>query len=80
MSRLARFILPGIPHHVTQRGNGRQQTFFGADDYAAYRDLLGLHCAAHGVAVWEFRGQGNSGGIPGTVYLIGGYGDSCNNP
>jgi putative transposase len=32
MARLARFIIPGIPHHVTQRGNGRQQTFFGDDD------------------------------------------------
>ncbi|MGC6327883.1 transposase [Rhizorhabdus sp. FW153] len=54
MARLARFILPGTPHHVTQRGNGRQQTFFGDDDYAAYRDLLAEHCAAHGVAVWSW--------------------------
>jgi len=42
MARLARFVLPGIPHHVTQRGNGRQQVFFGDDDYAAYRNLLAL--------------------------------------
>jgi putative transposase len=28
MALLARTILPGIPHHVTQRGNGRQQTLF----------------------------------------------------
>ena len=27
-------------HHVTQRGNGRQQTFFSEADHAAYRDLL----------------------------------------
>lgn len=54
MARLARFVLPGTPHHVTQRGNGRQQTFFSDEDYAAYRDLLGLHCAAHGVAVWSW--------------------------
>ena len=52
MARLARYVVPGIPHHVTQRGNGRQQTFFGDGDYAAYRDLLGKHCASHGVAVW----------------------------
>lgn len=43
MARLARFVLPGIPHHVTQRGNGRQQTFFDDSDYAAYRDLLRHH-------------------------------------
>ena len=27
MARLARIVLPGIPYHVTQRGNRRQQTF-----------------------------------------------------
>lgn len=54
MARLARFVLPGIPHHVTQRGNGRQQTFFGDGDYAAYRELLREQCAAHGVAVWSW--------------------------
>jgi hypothetical protein len=28
-------VIPGLPHHVTQRGNRRQQTFFCAEDYAA---------------------------------------------
>ena len=54
MARLARYVIPGVPHHVTQRGNGRQQTFFSDADYAAYRDLLAKHCAAHGVAVWSW--------------------------
>ena len=54
MARLARFIIPGIPHHVTQRGNGRQRTFFSDDDYALYRDLLREHAAASGVAVWSW--------------------------
>ncbi len=54
MARLARFIIPGIPHHVTQRGNGRQKTFFGDDDYRLYRDLLARECAAHRVAVWSW--------------------------
>jgi putative transposase len=40
MARLARAVFPGHPHHVTQRGNGRQQTFFSDADYALYRDLL----------------------------------------
>jgi len=26
MARLARLVIPGLPHHVTRRGNGRQQT------------------------------------------------------
>jgi putative transposase len=40
LARLARIVLPGIPYHVTQRGNRRQQTFFEDGDFALYRDLL----------------------------------------
>lgn len=54
MARLARIVLPDLPHHVTQRGNGRQQTFFGPDDYALYRDLLGRECRAASVEVWAW--------------------------
>ena len=54
MARLARFVVPGVPHHITQRGNGRQTTFFYDADYVAYRNLLAEHCAAHGVAVWSW--------------------------
>jgi RHS repeat-associated protein len=43
-----------LPHHVTQRGNGRSQTFFGDADYALYRDLLAEHAAAAGVEVWAW--------------------------
>jgi putative transposase len=46
MARLPRVVVPGLPHHVTQRGNRRQQTFFGDDDYAEYRRLLSLSCRA----------------------------------
>jgi putative transposase len=54
MARLARVVIPGYPHHVTQRGNGRARTFFGDADYALYRDLLGQHCRAAGVEVWAW--------------------------
>ena len=40
MARLPRLVLPGIPYHLTQRGNRRAQTFFEQADYALYRDLL----------------------------------------
>jgi putative transposase len=40
MSRLARVVIPGLAHHVTQRGNGRQQVFFSDADYARYLRLL----------------------------------------
>ena len=40
MARLARLVVPGLPHHVTQRGNRRAPTFFEEGDYALYRDML----------------------------------------
>lgn len=52
MARLARIILPHVPHHVTQRGNGRTQTFFDQADYRLYRDQLTHHCRQHGVGIW----------------------------
>lgn len=52
MARLARAVFPGHPHHVTQRGNGRAQTFFRDQDYRLYRDLLAEHAAAADVEVW----------------------------
>lgn len=54
MARLARAVFPDLPHHVTQRGNGRAQTFFSEDDYRAYRDLLAEHAQAAGVKVWSW--------------------------
>ena len=54
MARLARVVIPGIPHHVTQRGNGRARVFFGDRDYAFYRDLLADSCAEAAVAVWSW--------------------------
>ncbi len=45
MARLARVVVPHLPHHVTQRGNGRQRVFFGDDDYALYLKLLQAACA-----------------------------------
>ena len=34
MARLARVVVPGVAHHVTQRGNRRQPTFFQEEDYS----------------------------------------------
>jgi len=28
MPRIARVVIPGLPHHVTQRGNRREAVFF----------------------------------------------------
>ena len=54
MARLARLIIPGLPHHVTQRGNGRQRVFFSDGDYKLYRDLLMENCRLAHVACWAW--------------------------
>jgi putative transposase len=54
MARLARVVVPGVAHHVTQRGNRRQPTFFQEDDYRAYLELLGEGCGRCGVEVWAY--------------------------
>jgi putative transposase len=40
MGRIARLIMPGWPHHVTQRGNNRQPVFFNDRDREMYLELL----------------------------------------
>ena len=40
MARLARLVLPAVPHHVTQRGNRRLPVFFGDEDRQAYLQLI----------------------------------------
>jgi len=54
MARLARVVAAGVAHHVTQRGNRRQQVFFSAEDSRTYLSLLADGCRAAGVAVWAY--------------------------
>ena len=54
MARLARVVVPDCPHHITQRGNRRQPTFFCEDDYRAYLDLLVEWCGKHEVRIWAY--------------------------
>jgi putative transposase len=54
MARIARVVVPGVPHHITQRGNRRQQTFFCEEDYAAYLALMAHWCGRCGVEVWAY--------------------------
>ncbi|PCI10747.1 MAG: transposase [Thiotrichales bacterium] len=44
MARMARVVIPGIPHHITQRGNRRQKVFFMDSDYQYYKELLSEFC------------------------------------
>lgn len=52
MARLPRLVIPGQPHHVTQRGNRRAQTFFEDGDYALYESLLSEAAQKAGADIW----------------------------
>ncbi len=54
MARLARVVVPGLPHHVTQRGNHREAVFFGDDDYRAYLDLISRAAKASETEIWAY--------------------------
>lgn len=54
MARIARVVAPGLPHHITQRGNRRQQTFFVEQDYQVYLDLMAEGCERFGVEIWAY--------------------------
>jgi REP element-mobilizing transposase RayT len=54
MARFARVVVPGIPHHITQRGNRRQTTFFNDRDYLAYIELMAEWCEHHDVEIWAY--------------------------
>ena len=41
---MARVVVAFYPHHVTQRGNRRQQVFFGDGDYATCVELMSEIC------------------------------------
>ena len=50
---MARAVVPGVAHYVTQRGN-RRKVFFGAGDYALYLALLAEGCERAGVEVLAY--------------------------
>jgi putative transposase len=54
MARLARIVVPGLPHHITQRGNRREAIFFEDGDHEIYLDLLAEQTLKAGVAVWAY--------------------------
>jgi putative transposase len=54
MARLPRVVVPGFPHHVTQRGSRRQATFFVPEDYRLYLGMLADRLADAGVQLWAY--------------------------
>ena len=54
MARLARVVVPGVPHHVSQRGNHREAVFFNDGDYRAYLELITSAAKATGTEIWAY--------------------------
>ncbi len=54
MPRIARLVVPGYPHHVTQRGNRRQRTFFQTDDYLKYLSFIAAAKPKAGCDIWAY--------------------------
>ena len=51
MPRRPRVVIPGVPHHVTQRGNDRQPVFFSTANRSLYLSLLARHSARYGTKI-----------------------------
>lgn len=54
MPRLARTVCARVPHHITQRGNRREQVFFADDDRAAYLSWLKEYAEKHDVDILAY--------------------------
>jgi putative transposase len=68
MARHARIVVPGAPHHVTQRGNRRERAcakpelrcgegrpiFFEDGDQEVYRDLLAEQAERRRAVAWAY--------------------------
>lgn len=54
MPRAARIVIPGIPHHITQRGNRCQRVFFSDDDKALYLRFLSKRAEKSGLILWAY--------------------------
>src|SRR3972149_4686417 len=67
MPRVARIVIPGLPHHVTQRGNNRQDVFFVDDDRRVYLQLLHRQSGLHGVKPGTVTYSKTGGQQPGTT-------------
>lgn len=51
---MARVVVPGVPHHITQRGNRRENVFFVRSDYRRYLRLLGEYSTEHGLDILAY--------------------------
>jgi len=54
MARIPRVVVPGIPHHIVQRGNRRQRVFFCEEDFRFFIRLLKKYSQEFGLTIWAY--------------------------
>ena len=54
MPRLPRYVLPGHPQHVIQRGNNRSPIFVADEDYGCFKHYLKEACELHGCRIHAY--------------------------
>ena len=54
MPRRDRIVVPSLPHHITHRGNRRDEIFRQADDYRIYLRLLRKAVERNPVKIWAY--------------------------
>ena len=54
MARFRRLVVPGLPHHVTQRGVRRQTTFFDDLDYRRYLEIATALLPDSALQIWAY--------------------------
>lgn len=65
MVRIARIVLPGLPHHVSQRGNNRQNVFLSNSDREFYSKTLHKQSEKFGFCIHAYCLMANH------IHLIG---------
>jgi len=54
MGRIARVVMPGWPHHVTQRGNHRQPVFYSDKDREVYLEMIAKYKLMYHISLVGF--------------------------
>lgn len=66
MARIARVVVPGCWHHITQRGNRQQTVFLDDADRAMHFQFLAQHAARNALRVAGYCLMGNHGHLIAT--------------
>ena len=54
MPRKARIVLEGVAHHITQRGNYRQNIFEDDEDKKVYLEFIGKYAKDYDLKIYAF--------------------------